>query len=74
MIKNLGLIALIGVALSGCAVQNTMRAMECNKQAVEMSTQAICENIRAIEEANEKIAENRRHLEAINEHLQNVGQ
>ncbi len=67
------LIPAIGACLSGCAVQQTMRALECNRQAVEMSTQSICENVRAIEEANLKIEENRRQLEAINEALQNVG-
>lgn len=72
MKKMLLLFPLLGAALSGCAVNQTLRAMECNRQAIDMSTQAICENVQAIEEANRKIDENRRELEQINQALKHM--
>jgi methyl-accepting chemotaxis protein len=58
------------LSLSSCGIQETFRAMEENRQAIEMSTNAINENIQAIQEANRGIAENRRQLEEINKALQ----
>lgn len=70
MKKTLFLIPLLGLSLSSCNMINeTMSALECNRQAVEMSTWAIQENIQAIQEANRGIDENRRQLEAINKAL-----
>jgi hypothetical protein len=64
------LFPVMGMAISSCSMVNeTMRSMECNRQAIDMSTAAICENIQAIEEANRSIEENRRQLEAINKTL-----
>lgn len=73
MNKILLIFPVLGMALSGCAVNETLRTMQCNQQAIDMSTQAICENIQAIEDANRKIDENRRQLEQINEALQHMG-
>ncbi len=73
MVQRLILFLLTGASVTGCATLNeTMRAMECNKQAIDMSTCVIMENARAIEETNAKIEENKRQLEAINEALKNV--
>lgn len=75
MKKELLLLPLIGMFLSGCNMINeTMYALERNRQAVDMSTQAIYENAQAIEEANVKIEENRRQLEAINKTLKKAGE
>lgn len=71
MNKFLLLVPLLGMGLTSC---DTMRAMQNNRQAIDCSTQAICENIRAIEEANQAIEENRIELERINESLKNVGE
>lgn len=64
------LLALMAMTLSGCSMIN---ALQCNREAIEMSTQAICENIQAIEEANAGIEENKRQLERINEVLSGMG-
>lgn len=64
-----------GTCLAGCSkINDTMAALECNRQAIEMSTQAICENAAAIEEANRGIAENRRQLEEINKTLKKASE
>ena len=74
MYQRLFLLLAAGVSVTGCAgINETMQVMECNKQAVNMSTCAIMENTHAIEEANQKIEENRRQLEAINQALQQMG-
>lgn len=63
--------ALASLSLCSCgSIQETFRAMEENRQAIEMSTNAINENVQAIQEANRGIAENRRQLEEINKTLQ----
>lgn len=62
----------LGLLLSGCVIDESISLMEQNRQAIECSTQAICENVRAIEEANAKIEENRRQLERINQTLSGV--
>ncbi len=73
MKKQLFLIVLSGLALSSCSMVNeTMGALERNRDAIDMSTQAISENRQAIEEANRGIEENRRQLEAINQTLDKV--
>lgn len=72
MALKLFLLTALAGALSSCMVSDTMRAMECNRQAIEMSTQAICENVQAIEEANQSIQENRKQLDAINLELKHV--
>jgi hypothetical protein len=75
MKQALFILPLIGLLLPGCStLQRTMRAMECNSQAIEMSTQAILENRQAVEEANYAIDQNRRQLERINQELRSVGQ
>ena len=74
MKQMLILIPVLGLA-TGCSMINeTLSALENNRQAVEMSTQAINENIAAIQEANRGIAENRRQLEAINATLKKAGE
>jgi uncharacterized protein YcfL len=60
---------IIAFTCSGCDVMNAMR---CNQQAIEMSTQAICENVRAVEAANRQIDENTQHLSEINEKLKSM--
>jgi len=67
MIEKLALIALASTCLVGCAkINQSMQALECNRQAIDNSTQVICENIQAIQQANMSIAENKRQLDAIN--------
>lgn len=61
------LIPICGLSLVSCGkINETFEALECNRQAVEMSSCAIYENIQAIEEANRSIEENKRQLDAIN--------
>lgn len=68
------LLASLAGLLSSCMISDTMRAMECNRQAIEMSTQAICENVQAVEEANRAIEANRVQLDAINQELKHAGE
>lgn len=71
MKKHLLLIPLMGISLSSCnTINESMRALEENRQAVELSTWAIQENIQAIDDANRSIEENRRQLDEINKTLQ----
>lgn len=64
-----------GAALTSCGgINETFRAMEYNRDAIDRSTQTIEENICAIEAANRAIEENRRQLEAINASLQKVNE
>jgi hypothetical protein len=63
---NFLLLLIIGASFTSC---DTMKAMQNNRQAIECSTQAICENIQAIQDANRAIEENKRQLDAINETL-----
>lgn len=75
MKKQLVLIPLLGVTLSGCGMINeTMATLEANREAVEMSTWAIQENAQAIEDANRSIAENKRQLDEINKTLKKAAQ
>ena len=70
MKKQFYFIPLIALSLSSCgSINDTFRALECNRQAIDMSTCAIEQNIQAIEEANRVIDENRSQLEAINRTL-----
>jgi hypothetical protein len=73
MKKFLCLIPLLSLTSCG-TINETMQAMEANKQAIDMSTNAIEENRQAISEANRSIEENRRQLEAINKTLKKVGE
>lgn len=60
----------LGISLISCSTfQETLQTLECNRQAIERSTQVIHENAQAIEEANQSIAENRRQIEEINQAL-----
>jgi hypothetical protein len=71
MKKQLALIPLIIVSLPSCTMVNeTMAALERNREAVEYSTMTINENRCAIEESSRAIAENRRQLEEINKTLE----
>lgn len=73
MKKTLLFIPLLGL-FTGCnTVNETLWAMQANREAIDYSTQAIEENRQAVEAANRSIAENKRQLEAINKTLQNVG-
>lgn len=75
MQKGFLVFAAFPLALSSCGIINeTFDALECNRQAIEMSTEAICENIQAIEAANRSIEENRRQLDAINAELRKAGE
>lgn len=75
MKKQLLLIPLAGMSLTSCSMINeTMCALQRNKEAIDMSTCAIEENRQAIEEANQSIEENRRQLEAINKTLKKAGE
>jgi len=75
MKKELLLSLITGSALSGCTMINeTFDALECNRQAIEMSTQAICENIQAIEEANRSIEANRIQIDKINSTLKKASE
>lgn len=70
MKKKMLLIPICGLAFAGCGkINETFDALECNRQAVEMSSCAIYENIQAIEEANRSIEENKHQLDAINKTL-----
>jgi starvation-inducible outer membrane lipoprotein len=74
MKKLMFFIPVFGLALSGCSTINaTMRGLEENQQAIDMSTDSINANTQAVENANRDIAENRRKLEAINQTLKNAG-
>lgn len=65
----------IGMAISSCGTINeTFNALECNRQAIDMSSAAIYQNIQAIEESNRSIEENRRQLDAINKTLKNASE
>ncbi|MFV0341201.1 MAG: hypothetical protein ACK5MA_11355 [Parachlamydiaceae bacterium] len=75
MQRNLYALLAISAGLSSCGgINDTFRALEENRQAIDNSTCVIEENIRAIEEANRGIEENRRQLEAINEELKKASQ
>lgn len=70
MKRQLFMIAVFGIGMSSCSkINETMDALEYNRQAIDMSTQAINENAQAIAEANRSIAENRRQIEEINKSL-----
>jgi methyl-accepting chemotaxis protein len=65
----------IGLLLGSCgAINQTMQALEENRQAVEQSTAAIEENKQAIQDANRFIAENRQEIEAINRTLKKASE
>jgi hypothetical protein len=68
--NKLFILPVLGIALSGCGVNETFRALEDNRAAVEYSTYVISENAEAVEQANYAIENNRRHLEAINATLE----
>lgn len=63
------MLPLLAATLSSCDIS---RAMQCNQEAIEMSTEAIYENIEAIEQSNRAIAENKRKLDEINQTLSKV--
>lgn len=75
MKSQLFVICLVGVSFSSCTLINTtMNTLECNRQAIDVSTQTINENTRAIEEANSSIENNRRQLIKINETLKKASE
>lgn len=75
MKKFMYLLPAIVIFLPSCnTINQTMDALEQNRQAVEMSTQAINENVEAVEAANRSIEENRRQLDAINATLKKAGE
>lgn len=70
MKAHLLFIALAGISLTSCGKANqTMQALECNRLAIERSTQVIYQNVQAIQHANQSIDENRRSLDEINNTL-----
>ncbi len=74
MEKHLLMILASAAVLSGCGTINeTIRTLECNRQAIEMSTCAIQDNIQAIEEVNRSIEENQRQIEAVTQSLKIKG-
>ena len=75
MKKQLLLIPLISISLSSCnTINETMNAMQRNREAIDTSTCVIMENSQAIEEANKGIEENRRQLDAINKTLKKASE
>ncbi len=72
MKKQLLLLPVLGIGLSGCALNDAMEAMRCNTATINESTWVISENSQAIEEANIRIEENRRQIEAVNKRLQEM--
>ena len=78
MQKFILLCPLLLMILSGCNVKNmvneTIYAMQANRQAIEMSTYAIEENAQAVQDVNQAIEENKRQLEAINATLKHVNE
>lgn len=74
MKKKLLFLSCIALSLSGCTmIQESMDGLECNRQAIDASTQAINENTDAIEAANRKIVENRRQLDEVNKIIEKAG-
>lgn len=71
---NLLLLGISATVTSCGGINETFRALEENRQAIDCSTCAIEENIRAIEEANRGIEENRRQLDAINAALKKASE
>jgi methyl-accepting chemotaxis protein len=75
MKKLLLFLPLVTVALQGCSTINeTLDALQRNREAIDRSTQVIDENREAIEAANRGIDENRRQLEEINKTLKKAGE
>ncbi|MEC7839413.1 MAG: hypothetical protein VX777_05195 [Chlamydiota bacterium] len=82
MIRSLFIFPILALTLSSCGIVQKMnnmvdestRAIHCNRQAVELSTRAIRRNIQAIEESNKAIAENKRQLDEINDSLSNMNE
>lgn len=73
--KKLLFVTFAGLTLTSCGTINeTMWALQNNREAVDRSTMTVDENRRAIEEANRGIEENRRKLEAINRTLQKAAE
>ena len=69
------LLAVGALGLCSCGqINESMQALECNRQAVDMSTQVICENIQAIQQANQSIEANRRQLDEINSTLKKASE
>lgn len=67
------LIPLAGLALSSCRMINdSMVALEYNRQQIDDNTQAIYQNTQAVAEANRQIEENRRQLDGVNNTLRKV--
>ena len=69
MKKTILILPLLGLVLSGCGLNETMRAMECNTIAINHSTCVIRENAVTIEQATRDIEENRRQIQAVNKRL-----
>lgn len=75
MKKTFLLTPILVAIVSGCGgMQETFRALEENREAIDCSTEAILENQRAVQEANRSIAENRRQLDAINKSLKKASE
>lgn len=61
------------LTLTGCSqMDESLRAMEANRQAIEWSTCVINENAQAIEQVNHSLEENRRQMNAINQTLEKI--
>lgn len=75
MHKLLTFVLLTGATLTSCGTINeTMYAIQRNREAIDMSTCAINENAQAVQEATRGIEENRRQLEEINKALKKAGE
>ncbi len=75
MKKHYLLLSLMGLTLPGCSmIDDSISALQRNREAIEMSTYAISENVQAVQDANRGIEENRRQLEAINKTLHEASQ
>lgn len=75
MKRTLLWIPALGFLFSGCSgIQETFRALEENRQAVNASTQAIWDNQMAVQEANRSIAANRQAIDASSQAIWENGQ
>lgn len=78
MKKQLFILSIAGISLSGCCCNNmitdTFNSLQANRDAVDASTCAINENTAAIYDANIKIQENKRQIDLTNQTLKKAAQ
>jgi len=57
MKKSLLIMPLAAICLSGCGATQLQRAMDCNRCAVQRSTEAINRNVEALDKVTENLKE-----------------